>query len=46
VGKAVVDIVSHPVRVATNTVMIFLAGLIIGSLAMLADLIVRSRPEP
>ncbi len=46
VGKAVVDIVTHPVRVATNTVMIFLAGLIIGSLAMLADLIVRSRPEP
>ena len=46
VGKAVVDIVTHPVRVATNTVLIFLTGLIIGSLALLADLIVRSRPEP
>ena len=28
-----------------NTVMIFLSGLIIGSLALLADLIVRSRGE-
>jgi polyisoprenyl-phosphate glycosyltransferase len=46
VGKGVVDIVTHPVRVATNTLLIFLSGLIIGSLALLADLIVRSRPEP
>ena len=35
----------HPVLVASNTVMIFLSGLIIGSLALLADLIVRSRSE-
>jgi polyisoprenyl-phosphate glycosyltransferase len=45
VGKGVVDIAVHPVRVATNTVLIFLTGLIIGSLALLADLIVRSRPD-
>lgn len=45
VGKGVVDIAIHPVRVATNTVLIFLTGLIIGSLALLADLIVRSRPD-
>jgi polyisoprenyl-phosphate glycosyltransferase len=44
-GKGIVDISLHPVRVATNTVLIFLTGLIIGSLALLADLIVRSRPE-
>ena len=30
---------------ASNTIMIFLSGLIIGSLALLADLIVRSRSE-
>jgi glycosyltransferase involved in cell wall biosynthesis len=45
VVKAVVDIAVHPVRLATNTVLIFLTGLIIGSLALLADLIVRSRPD-
>jgi hypothetical protein len=45
VVKAVVDIAVHPVRLATNTVLVFLTGLIIGSLALLADLIVRSRPD-
>ncbi|WP_432993502.1 glycosyltransferase family 2 protein [Dactylosporangium sp. CA-233914] len=44
-AKSVVDVVVHPVRVATNTVMLFLTGLIIASLALLADLIVRSRPD-
>ncbi|MEV4511149.1 glycosyltransferase family 2 protein [Dactylosporangium sp. NPDC049525] len=43
--KSVFDIVVHPVRLANNTVMVFLTGLIIGSLALLADLIVRSRPD-
>jgi glycosyltransferase involved in cell wall biosynthesis len=43
--KAVVDVAVHPLRLATNTVLIFLAGLIIGSLALLADLIARSRPD-
>jgi glycosyltransferase involved in cell wall biosynthesis len=45
VAKGIVDVALHPVRLATNTVLIFLAGLIIGSLALLADLIVRSRPD-
>jgi polyisoprenyl-phosphate glycosyltransferase len=43
VVKGIVDIAIHPVRLATNTVLVFLTGLIIGSLALLADLIVRSR---
>ncbi len=45
IAKGIADIALHPVRLATNTVLIFLAGLIIGSLALLADLIVRSRPD-
>ena len=44
-GKGVFDLAVHPVRLATNTILVFLTGLIIGSLALLADLIVRSRPE-
>jgi glycosyltransferase involved in cell wall biosynthesis len=43
--KAAFDIAVHPLRLAENTVLLFLSGLIIGSLALLADLIVRSRPE-
>jgi glycosyltransferase involved in cell wall biosynthesis len=45
VVKGIVDIAIHPVRLATNTVLVFLTGLIIGSLALLADLIVRSRSD-
>jgi glycosyltransferase involved in cell wall biosynthesis len=45
VVKGVFDLTIHPVRLATNTILIFLTGLIIGSLALLADLIVRSRPD-
>jgi glycosyltransferase involved in cell wall biosynthesis len=45
VVKAVVDLAMHPFRVAENTTLCFLTGLIIGSLALLADLIVRSRPD-
>jgi glycosyltransferase involved in cell wall biosynthesis len=45
IGKAIFDVATHPVRVAGDTVLIFLSGLIIGSLALLADLIVRSRGE-
>jgi glycosyltransferase involved in cell wall biosynthesis len=45
VVKGIVDVAIHPVRLATNTVLVFLTGLIIGSLALLADLIVRSRPD-
>ncbi len=43
--KGVFDMVVHPVRFATNTVLIFLSGLIVGALALLADLIVRSRGD-
>lgn len=45
VAKVIYDLLAHPWRVANNTVFILLAGLIIASLALLADLIVRSRPE-
>jgi glycosyltransferase involved in cell wall biosynthesis len=45
VVKGVYDTVMHPFRFAENTVLLLLSGLIIGSLALLADLIVRSRPE-
>jgi glycosyltransferase involved in cell wall biosynthesis len=44
-GKLVYDVVSNPVRIATNTILLVLTGLIIGSMALLADLIVRSRSE-
>ena len=45
VAKVVYDVVAHPVRIANNTVFMLLAGMIIGSLALLADLIVRSRAD-
>ncbi len=45
VAKSVFDLIVHPVRFATNTVLILLAGLIIGTMALLADLIVRSRGD-
>jgi glycosyltransferase involved in cell wall biosynthesis len=43
--KSVYDLVAHPVRFAVNTVLIFLTGMIIAVLALLADLIVRSRGD-
>jgi hypothetical protein len=44
-GKAVFDMIVHPLYFAINTVLIFVTGLIIASLALLADLIVRSRGD-
>jgi hypothetical protein len=44
-AKAVYDIVVHPLHVAVDTVLIFVSGLIIATLALLADLIVRSRSD-
>lgn len=41
--KVIYDVVAHPMRIATNTILLILTGLIIGSMALLADLIVRSR---
>ena len=41
--KAIYDVVVHPFHIAEDTVLIFVSGLLIGSLALLGDLIVRSR---
>lgn len=43
--KGVFDMVVHFGYFANNTIMIFVTGLIIASLALLADLIVRSRGD-
>ncbi|NUR88626.1 MAG: glycosyltransferase family 2 protein [Nonomuraea sp.] len=43
--KGIVDMFTHPFYFPANTVMIFLSGMLIGSVALLADLIVRSRGE-
>jgi glycosyltransferase involved in cell wall biosynthesis len=45
IAKGVYDMIAHPLRFANNTIMIFVTGMIIASMALLADLIVRSRPE-
>ena len=45
VAKAFYDLVAHPVRIASNTVLLFVSGLLIASVALLADLIVRSRED-
>jgi polyisoprenyl-phosphate glycosyltransferase len=44
-AKGIFDMVVHPLLFAVNTVLIFVTGLLIASLALLADLIVRSRGE-
>ena len=41
--KGVYDVAAHPFRIATDTVLMFMTGLLIASLAPLADLIVHSR---
>jgi glycosyltransferase involved in cell wall biosynthesis len=43
--KGLYDMVAHPLHFAINTVLIFVTGLITASLALLADLIVRSRGD-
>jgi glycosyltransferase involved in cell wall biosynthesis len=43
--KAVYDVAAHPVHIAADTVLIVITGLLIGSLALLGDLVVRSRAE-
>jgi polyisoprenyl-phosphate glycosyltransferase len=45
IAKGFYDIVVHPFLFAVNTVLIFVSGLLIASLALLADLIVRSRGD-
>jgi glycosyltransferase involved in cell wall biosynthesis len=45
VAKGIYDMVTHPLAFAINTILIFVTGLIIASMALLADLIVRSRGD-
>jgi glycosyltransferase involved in cell wall biosynthesis len=41
--KGIVDMVRHPFYFPANTVLLVVSGILIGSLALLADLVVRSR---
>ena len=41
--KAIYDLVVHPLHFANDTILIFVTGMILATLALLADLIVRSR---
>jgi glycosyltransferase involved in cell wall biosynthesis len=43
IAKGIYDLVVHPLHFANDTLLIFVTGLIIASMALLADLIVRSR---
>lgn len=43
--KVIYDVIDHPVRIAINTLLLLMAGLIIAAVALLADLVVRSRPD-
>jgi glycosyltransferase involved in cell wall biosynthesis len=45
IAKGIYDMVTHPLAFAINTILIFVTGLIIASMALLADLIVRSRGD-
>jgi hypothetical protein len=45
VVKALVDVFVYFFRITTNAMLLIVTGLIIASLALLADLIVRSRSD-
>jgi glycosyltransferase involved in cell wall biosynthesis len=45
VVKGIVDVIRYDLRVTTSTLLLVMSGLIIASMALLADLIVRSRAE-
>ena len=45
VVKGIVDVVRYHFRITTSTLLLVMSGLIIASMALLADLIVRSRSE-
>jgi len=45
VVKVVYDLIAHPVRIAINTLLLLMTGFILAAIALLADLIVRSRSE-
>ena len=44
-AKGIYDQFAHPLHFAANTILTFVSGLIIATLALLADLIVRSRGD-
>jgi len=44
-GKFVYDLIAHPGRVAINTLLLLTVGLLVAAVALLADLVVRSRPD-
>ncbi len=41
--KGVVDVIRYDFRITTNSMLLFVTGMLIIALALLADLIVRSR---
>ena len=43
--KALYDVIAHPFLISVDTVLIFVTGLIIGAIALLGDLIVKSRGD-
>ncbi len=43
--KTVIDVIRYNFRVTTSSVLLLVTGLLIGSVALLADLIVRSRDD-
>jgi polyisoprenyl-phosphate glycosyltransferase len=43
--KGITDLVRYDLRITTNAVLLFVTGLIIAAVALLADLIVRSRGD-
>jgi polyisoprenyl-phosphate glycosyltransferase len=45
VVKGIIDVIRYDLRVTTSTLLLVMSGLIIGSMALLADLIVRSRSD-
>ena len=45
VAKGIYDVIRYNLHITTSTLLLFVSGLIIGSMALLADLIVRSRAE-
>jgi len=45
VVKGIVDMIRYDLRITTNAVLLFVTGLIIAAVALLADLIVRSRGD-
>jgi hypothetical protein len=45
VAKGIADVIRYDLRVTTSTLLLVMSGLIIASMALLADLIVRSRAD-